>query len=56
MTVTARVLEVGTTLCPLVAELHDDAGRLVAPAGMTYMRVRRDSAAHDANRDQGGSR
>lgn len=43
VTVTARVLKAGRTLCPLVAELHDDAGNLVAHAGMTYMRVRRDS-------------
>lgn len=43
VTVTARVLKVGRTLCPLVCELHDEHGRLVAHAGMTYMRVRRDS-------------
>ena len=54
--VTARVLKLGKTLCPLVAELHDDAGRLVAHAGMTYMRVRRDSAAQDPTRGQGGAR
>ena len=53
---TARVLKLGRTLCPLVAELHDDGGRLVAHAGMTYMRVRRDSAALDPTRGQGGSR
>jgi 1,4-dihydroxy-2-naphthoyl-CoA hydrolase len=39
VTVTARVLKVGRRLCPIVAELHDDAGRLVAHGGMTYMRV-----------------
>ncbi len=54
--VTARVLKAGKTLCPLVAELHDDGGRLVAHAGMTYMRVRRDSSAQDTNRGPGGSR
>jgi uncharacterized protein (TIGR00369 family) len=54
--VTARVLKVGKTLCPLVAELHDGAGQLVAHAGMTYMRVRRDSSARDASRAQGGAR
>lgn len=54
--VTARVLKAGRTLCPLVAELHDDGGRLVAHAGMTYMRVRRDTSAQDSTQDQGGSR
>jgi len=54
--VTARVLKVGKTLCPLVAELHDEAGRLVAHAGMTYMRVRRDSRALDSTRGEGGTR
>jgi uncharacterized protein (TIGR00369 family) len=53
---TARVLKLGKTLCPLVAELHDDGGRLVAHAGMTYMRVRRNSAAQDPTRAQGGAR
>jgi uncharacterized protein (TIGR00369 family) len=43
VTVTARVLKAGRTLCPIVAELHDEEGRLVAHAGMTYMRVNRDS-------------
>ena len=43
VTVTARVLKVGKTLCPMVCELHDESGRLVAHAGMTYMRVHRDS-------------
>ena len=43
VTATARVLKAGKTLCPIVAELHDDAGTLVAHAGFTYMRVRRDS-------------
>jgi uncharacterized protein (TIGR00369 family) len=41
VTVTARVLKAGRTLCPIVAELHDDGGRLVAHAGMTYMRLHR---------------
>lgn len=39
VTVTARVLKAGRTLCPIVAELHDEEGRLVAHAGMTYMRL-----------------
>ncbi|MEO6463070.1 MAG: PaaI family thioesterase [Candidatus Eisenbacteria bacterium] len=39
VTVTARVLKAGRTLCPIVAELHDEDGRLVAHAGMTYMRL-----------------
>ena len=43
VTVTARVLKAGRTLCPIVAELHDEDGTLVAHAGMTYMRVHRDS-------------
>ncbi len=43
VTVTARVLKAGRTLCPIVAELHDDEGRLVAHAGMTYMRVSGDA-------------
>jgi uncharacterized protein (TIGR00369 family) len=43
VTATARVLKAGKTLCPIVCELHDESGRLVAHAGMTYMRVRRDS-------------
>ena len=54
--VTARVLKIGKTLCPLVAELQDEAGRLVAHAGMTYMRVRRDSSALDSTRGEGGTR
>jgi len=56
VTATAQVLKVGKTLCPLVTELHDDTGRLVAHAGMTYMRVRRDSASLDPTRGQGGTR
>lgn len=51
VTVTARVLKAGRTLCPIVAEIHDDEGRLVAHAGMTYMRVHRDSGG-----GSGGSR
>jgi uncharacterized protein (TIGR00369 family) len=43
VTATARVLKAGKTLCPIVAELHDEDGTLVAHAGLTYMRVRRDS-------------
>ena len=43
VTVTARVLKAGRTLCPIIAELHDEEGRLVAHAGMTYMRLQRDS-------------
>jgi uncharacterized protein (TIGR00369 family) len=45
VTVTARVLKAGKTLCPIIAELHDDTGRMVAHAGLTYMRVNRDSGA-----------
>jgi len=30
VTVTARVLKAGRTLCPIVAELHDEDGTLVA--------------------------
>lgn len=35
----ARVLRVGRSLCPLVVELRDEKDRLVAHAGMTYMRL-----------------
>jgi uncharacterized protein (TIGR00369 family) len=35
----ARVLKVGRSLCPITADLVDDKGRLVAQAGMTYMRL-----------------
>jgi len=55
-TVTARVLKLGKTLCPIVAEIHDEKGRLAAHAGMTYMRVHRDSSARDATDGRGGTR
>jgi uncharacterized protein (TIGR00369 family) len=38
----AKVLKAGRSLCPIVVELIDGAGRLVAHAGMTYMRLGRD--------------
>jgi uncharacterized protein (TIGR00369 family) len=39
----ARVLKVGRSLCPIVVDLEDAAGRLVAHAGMTYMRLGRET-------------
>lgn len=41
---TARVLKVGRSLCPILVELEDGAGRAVAHAGMTYMRLGRETA------------
>ncbi len=41
----ARVLKVGRSLCPIVADLVDDAGQLVAHSGMTYMRLGREAPA-----------
>ena len=39
----ARVLKVGRSLCPIVVDLEDGQGRLVAHAGMTYMRLGREA-------------
>ena len=39
----ARVLKAGRSLCPILVDLVDDRGRMVAHAGMTYMRLGRDS-------------
>jgi uncharacterized protein (TIGR00369 family) len=50
VTAEARVLKVGRTLCPIDADLIDDDGRLVAHAGMTYMRVRRDPTEGESPR------
>lgn len=50
VTATARVLKAGRTLCPIVVEVHDEHGTLVAHAGMTYMRVARDSGGGAAAR------
>jgi acyl-coenzyme A thioesterase PaaI-like protein len=41
----ARVLKVGRSLCPIVADVVDEAGRLVGHAGMTYMRLGSERAA-----------
>jgi uncharacterized protein (TIGR00369 family) len=41
----ARVLKVGRSLCPIVADVVDEAGQLVGHAGMTYMRLGREPAA-----------
>jgi len=49
----ARVLRVGRSLCPLVVELTDDRGRLVAHAGMTYMRLGREPDAAPATSQKG---
>jgi len=38
----ARVLKVGRSLCPIIVDLEDAQGRLVAHAGMTYMRLGRE--------------
>jgi uncharacterized protein (TIGR00369 family) len=35
----ARVLKVGRSLCPILVDLVDERGRMVAHAGMTYMRL-----------------
>jgi len=44
----ARVLRVGRSLCPLVVDVVDEADRLVAHAGMTYMRLGLEKAAPTA--------
>ena len=49
----ARVLKVGRSLCPITADLVDEAGRLVGHAGMTYMRLGRERAAGTANATEG---
>jgi acyl-coenzyme A thioesterase PaaI-like protein len=38
----ARVLKVGRALCPIVVDLVDEKERMVAHAGMTYMRLGRE--------------
>jgi uncharacterized protein (TIGR00369 family) len=38
----ARVLKAGRSLCPILVDLVDGAGRMVAHAGMTYMRLGRE--------------
>jgi uncharacterized protein (TIGR00369 family) len=38
----ARVLKAGRSLCPILVDLLDGHGRLIAHAGMTYMRLGRD--------------
>jgi uncharacterized protein (TIGR00369 family) len=35
----AKVLKVGRSLCPILVDLVDERGRMVAHAGMTYMRL-----------------
>jgi uncharacterized protein (TIGR00369 family) len=39
----ARVLKAGRSLCPILVDLEDGQGRLVAHAGMTYMRLGRET-------------
>jgi len=38
----ARVLKAGRSLCPILVDLVDAGGRMVAHAGMTYMRLGRE--------------
>jgi uncharacterized protein (TIGR00369 family) len=38
----ARVLKAGRSLCPILVEVFDGNGRMVAHAGMTYMRLGKD--------------
>jgi uncharacterized protein (TIGR00369 family) len=38
----ARVLKAGRSLCPILVDLVNGDGRMVAHAGMTYMRLGRD--------------
>ena len=38
----ARVLKAGPSLCPILVDLVDAGGRMVAHAGMTYMRLGRE--------------
>ena len=40
----AKVLKVGRSLCPIVVDLVDERGRMVAHAGMTYMRLGREES------------
>ena len=40
----ARVLKVGRSLCPITVDLVDEKERLVAHAGMTYMRLGREES------------
>jgi uncharacterized protein (TIGR00369 family) len=40
----ARVLKVGRSLCPIVVDLVDEKERMVAHAGMTYMRLGREES------------
>ena len=40
----ARVLKAGRSLCPITVDLVDAGGRMVAHAGMTYMRLGREEA------------
>ena len=40
----ARVLKAGRSLCPITVDLVDAGGRMVAQAGMTYMRLGREEA------------
>jgi uncharacterized protein (TIGR00369 family) len=39
VTAHARVLKLGRTLAPVLVDLTDDQGKLVAHAGVTYMRL-----------------
>ena len=48
VTVSARVVKLGKSLCPVATDLLDDAGKLVATAQVTYMRLnKRPSHAPD---------
>ncbi|MBI5523102.1 MAG: PaaI family thioesterase [Desulfarculus sp.] len=38
-TATARVIKAGRSLCPCAVDIHDDEGKLVAVAQVTYMRL-----------------
>lgn len=38
-TASARVIKFGRSLCPCAVEVHDDEGKLVAVAQVTYMRL-----------------
>ena len=40
----ARVLKAGRSLCPILVDLVDGSGRMVAHAGMTYMRLGREES------------
>ncbi|MHC5108658.1 MAG: PaaI family thioesterase [Planctomycetota bacterium] len=39
--VSARVIKLGKTLCPVSVELHDTAGKLVGTSQVTYIRLDR---------------